>query len=411
MMSDRLGKWAFWLTFSGFNLCFLPMHLTGLWGMPRRVYTYPTGLGWDWLNLISTVGAFVIAAGFATFVWDLIRPKHRQPQIQRNPWEAGTLEWTHDVPEESWGVRSIPHVTTRYPLWDQPSMQARMDAGRYYLPDAEEGKRETLVTSVIDAEPVQVQRVTGPTWITLWAAFFTGGAFIFPTFHWYPPALLSGALAICCIIRWLWTATAQVPEADSKDVGLGLRLPTYAAGPASVGWWAMWITMLGDATAFASLVFGFFFYWTASSDFPPEGALHPDAGIVALAALGFVITWASTIGARWLNRRGQVGAARAGLILAPLAAAGAAAALVGSVLHLDPESHVYPAILWALAVWIAVHSGAGIIMQLYCLAGSLFGKLTPRHDADIWNVSLFWHFVTISALVTCAVVGLMPGAL
>jgi cytochrome c oxidase subunit 1/cytochrome c oxidase subunit I+III len=290
-------------------------------------------------------------------------------------------------------------------------MQARMDAGRYYLPDAEEGKRETLVTSVIDAEPVQVQRVTGPTWITLWAAFFTGGAFIFPTFHWYPPALLSGALAICCIIRWLWTATAQVPEADSKDVGLGLRLPTYAAGPASVGWWAMWITMLGDATAFASLVFGFFFYWTASSDFPPEGALHPDAGIVALAALGFVITWASTIGARWLNRRGQVGAARAGLILAPLAAAGAAAALVGSVLHLDPESHVYPAILWALAVWIAVHSGAGIIMQLYCLAGSLFGKLTPRHDADIWNVSLFWHFVTISALVTCAVVGLMPGAL
>ena len=81
------------------------------------------------------------------------------------------------------------------------------------------------------------------------------------------------------------------------------------------------------------------------------------------------------------------------------------------MLHLDPESHVYPAILWALAVWIAVHSGAGIIMQLYCLAGSLFGKLTPRYDADIWNVSLFWHFVTISALVTCAVVGLMPGAL
>ncbi|OWU84090.1 cytochrome B561 [Oceanicola sp. 22II-s10i] len=411
LMSDRLGKWAFWLTFSGFNLCFLPMHLTGLWGMPRRVYTYPGGLGWDWLNLISTVGAFVIAAGFATFVWDLIRPKHKQAQIPRNPWDGGTLEWTHDVPEEAWGVRSIPHVTTRYPLWDQPDMLARLDAGRYYLPDAEEGKRETLVTSVIDAEPVQVQRVTGPTWITLWAAAFTGGAFIFPTFSWYTPATISGALAICCIIWWLWTATAQVPEADSKDVGLGLRLPTYSAGPASVGWWAIWITMLGDATAFASLVFGFFFYWTASPDFPPDGAAHAVPGLIALAAAAFAVNWGLTVGARQLNRAGRVTPARICLVGAPLVAAAGAAALIYAVVELEPASHVYPAILWALAIWIAVHSGAGVIMQVYCLAGSLFGKLTPRYDADIWNVSLFWHFVTISALVTCAVLGLAPGAL
>ncbi|EAQ01134.1 Cytochrome c oxidase, subunit I [Pseudooceanicola batsensis HTCC2597] len=411
LLSERLGKWAFWLIFSGFNLTFLPMHLTGLWGMPRRVYTYPTDLGWDGLNMISTIGAFIIAAGFAIFVWDLIRPKGHQPQIPRNPWDAGTLEWTHDVPEETWGVRSIPHVTTRYPLWDQPQMQARMDAGRYYLPDAEEGKRETLVTSVIDAEPIQVQRVTGPTWITHLAALFTGGAFIFPTFHLYPPAIVSGALAICCIIWWLWTSTARPPEADSKDVGLGLRLPTYAAGPSSVGWWAMWITMLGDATAFSSVVFGFFFYWTASPDFPPDGAAHAAAGWVGLAAVAFALNWMMTVGARQLNRAGSVGAARLCLVLAPATAALGAASLIVSVWGLAPESHVYPAILWALTVWIAAHTGAGVIMQLYCLAGSLFGKMTPRYDADIWNVSLFWHFVTISALVTCAVMGLAPEAL
>lgn len=411
LLSDRLGKWAFWLIFSGFNLTFLPMHLTGLWGMPRRVYTYPTGLGWDGLNMISTIGAFIIAAGFAVFVWDLIRPKGDQPQIPRNPWDGGTLEWTHDVPEQPWGVRSIPHVSTRYPLWDQPGMTKRIDAGRYYLPDTQAGRRETLVTSVIDAEPVQVQRVTGPTWITHLAAGFTGGAFILPTFHMYPPAIVCGALAICCILYWLWTATARPPEADSKDAGLGLTLPTYAAGPASVGWWAMWITMLGDATAFASLVFGFFFYWTASPDFPPQEATHAAGGFLALAATAFALNWFLTVAARTLNRRGAVAAARACLVLAPLAAAGGAAALIGSVIGLDPESHVYPAILWALAVWIAVHSGAGVIMQLYCLAGSIFGKLTPRYDADIWNVSLFWHFVTISALVSCAVLGLAPRAL
>lgn len=410
-LSERLGRWAFWLIFSGFNLTFLPMHLTGLWGMPRRIYTYPTGLGWDGLNLISTVGAFIIAAGFAVFVWDLVRPKHRQPQIARNPWEAGTLEWTHDVPEEAWGVRSIPHVTSRYPLWDDPKMQARIDAGRYYLPDAAEGRRETLVTSVIDAEPIQVQRVTGPAWITHMAAGFTGGAFIFPTFHWYPPAIVCAALAVCCIIYWLWTSTARVPEAPSKDAGLGLTLPTYASGPASVGWWAMWITMLGDATAFASLVFGFFFYWTSQADFPPEGAMHAEAWLVGLAAVLLAVSWALTVGARELNRRWAVGAARACLALAPVAAAGGAAALMLSVWDLQPSSHVYPAVLWALAIWITVHAGAGVIMQLYCLAGSVFGKLTPRYDADIWNVSLFWHFQVLAALVTCAVMGLAPGVL
>ena len=87
---------------------------------------------------------------------------------------------------------------------------------------------------------------------------FTGGAFIFPTFHMYPPAIVCGVLAICCVIYWLWTSTAPIPEQDGKDVGLGLRLPIYASGPASAGWWGVFITMLGDATAFASLIFGFF---------------------------------------------------------------------------------------------------------------------------------------------------------
>ena len=76
---------------------------------------------------------------------------------------------------------------------------------------------------------------------------------------------------------------------------------------------------------------------------------------------------------------------------------------------LDPVSHVYPAILWALMVWLVVHLCAGIIMQCYCLAGSLFGKVTPRHDADLRNVTLYWHFVALKVLVTAALLGLVPG--
>lgn len=409
LLSERLGRWAFWLIFTGFNVTFLPMHLTGLMGMPRRIFTYPESSGWGTLNLISSIGAFVVAAGFAVFLYDLLRPKSRQGQIPRNPWDAGTLEFSHDVPEEAWGVRSVPYVTSRYPLWDQPKLVERMDAGRYYLADAPDHQRETIVTSVIDAKPIYVQRVTGPAWITIWAAIFTGGAFIFPTFHIYKPAIVCGAFAIVCVLYWLWTSTARPPKEEMREAGLGLRLPTYMSGPDSVGWWGMWITMLGDATAFASIVFGFFFYWTARPDFPPAGADHAIGVWVAAAALLGVLAWAATVLAREVNRRGNVMLARLALVLAPLSAAAAAGAAWLAVRDLDPVSHVYPAILWALMVWLVVHLCAGIIMQCYCLAGSLFGKVTPRHDADLRNVTLYWHFVALKVLVTAAVLGLVPG--
>ncbi len=408
LMSERLGRISFWLTFIGFNVTFLPMHLTGLLGMPRRVYTYPGDLGWTALNMISSAGAFIIAAGILVFAWDLVRPKGRQARIPRNPWKAGTLEWSHDVPEEAWGVRSIPYIESRYPLWDQKGIVERIDAGRYYLPDAEGERRETLVTSVIDATPIQILRVTGPAWITIWAAIFTGGAFIFPTFHLYSPAIVSGILAIGCIIYWLWTSTAQVPEEDMGDAGLGLRLPRYVSGPNAVGWWGVWITMLGDATAFSSLIFGFFFYWTSSASFPPAGAAHATGWLVAAATAGFSASWALTVLAREANARGGVAVARASLLVAAIASAAAIAAIILSVLQLEPTSHVYPAVMWALMVWLVAHVGAGIIMQLYCLAGSLAGRMTPRYDADLRNVTLFWHFVCLTALVTGAVMGIAP---
>ncbi len=408
-LSLRLGRWSFWLIFTGFNLCFMPMHLTGLLGMPRRVFTYPGEIGWDGLNMVSTLGAFIIALGFCVFTWDLIRPKGRQPVTERNPWNAGTLEWTHDVnPSENWGVRSIPYIHSRYPLWEQPKLLERMDGGRYYLPDAATGDRETLITSVIDARPSQVLRIGKPTWITLWAAAFTGGAFILPTFDLYVPAIVSTGFAILTVLIWLWTGTAEIPEAETMDAGLKLRLPIYVSGSGAVGWWAVWITMLGDATAFASLVFGVFFYWTASPNYPPEGALHADWQLALGCLVALAASWVLMITAREINRRERPGLAKLCLVLAPLLAAAGGAALIGSVLDLSPTSHVYPASMCVLVVWASVHIGGGIIMQLYCLAGLIFGKVTPRYDAPLWNVTLFWHFLALTVLVTVAVIAAAP---
>jgi cytochrome c oxidase subunit I+III len=409
-LSDARGRVAFWLMFVGFNVTFVPMHLTGLRGMPRRVFTYPAGLGLDTLNLVSTLGAAVLAVGFAIVLWDVVQSARKGPTSERNPWRAGTLEWLPEVPSEPWGVRSIPEIDSRYPLWDQPNFVRDVDEGRFFLPDAEEGKRETLVTSVIDAQPVQCLRIPGPTFLTLFAAAFTGGVFIFSTYAWWWLALGSGVLALATILAWLWTGTAMVPEKDLKNVGLGVTLPLYASGQASVGWWAMLITMLGDATAFMSLIFGYFFYWTVRTDFPPDSMTGPGIVWPSLGGALLLAAWGLTLLARRWNRLD-----RGALFYAALAAAvgagvaGCAALLAGPWLTgLDPQAHVYASIVWVLVVWTVVHAGAGFIMQLYCMARRLFGRMDARHDIDIVNVTLYWHFVAATTFITVAVIAGFP---
>ncbi|MGH8527455.1 MAG: cbb3-type cytochrome c oxidase subunit I, partial [Gammaproteobacteria bacterium] len=325
-LSDKLGKIAFWLAFTGFNVAFLPMHLTGLRGMPRRVFTYPEGIGFDTLNLVSTVGAFILAAGLAIVFWDLVRPKKKQPYSERNPWNAGTLEWTQEMPGKPWGMRSIPEIDSRYPLWEQPNFLRDVDEGRFYLADAEEGKRESILTSVIDARPEQCLRLPGPTFITLWAALTMGGFFIFGTYHWWWPSLLSLLASLAIIIYWLWTGTALIPEKAQKDVGLGLKLPLYLSGPESAGWWAMFITMLAVLTAFISLVFGYFFFWTVRTDFPPDPAPGPGHFWPLVAAVLLLGAWAQTALARRWNRNDHASAFYTGLLFSTiLAIAGGAA--------------------------------------------------------------------------------------
>ena len=315
-LSERWGKVAFWLMFSGFNIAFFPMHLSGLRGMPRRIFTYPEGLGWDWLNLVSTVGAFVFASGVAIVAADVAWPKHRRPKSEINPWSAGTLEWISE-PEENWGVRSVPVIVSRYPLWDQPNLMADIKAGRFYLPDAREGRRETLVTSVLDAEPQLLLRVAGTSWLTIVSALSLGGVFVALTFHWWITALVSGAIAFAAIILWLWNGTNEIPDEPEKDVGLGLKLPLYASGPASVGWWAMFITMVGDGAAFGSLLFGYVFYWTVHDDF--TGGIAGPGMLWPLSALAlFVLAWAGMLLARRFNAAGAVGATRLALVAALL---------------------------------------------------------------------------------------------
>ncbi|PCG14185.1 cbb3-type cytochrome c oxidase subunit I [Sphingomonas adhaesiva] len=412
-LSDRIGRTAFWFQFVGANLTFFPMHFSGLMGMPRRVFTYPAELGVGGLNMASTIGSYVFAIGVLLVCVDLARSPWRQ-KSPRNPWNAGTLEWLAHPDDEDWGIRSVPLITSRYPIWDQKNFVRNVDEGRFFLPDAPEGRRETIITSVLDARPVQVIRLGTPSAKPMATAAALGSVFILTTYHLYWWALAGAVATLSMVLWWLWTGTAEIPENEEKSIGHGLKVPLYCSGGSSAGWWAMFITMMADATAFSGLVFGYYFFWTRHDDFPPSGpGMDGPGAFWPMAALAITLaSWAMTVAARELNARGAEGAAR-GLLgvgaLASLAAIGAG--LAGPMTTgLEPSLHVYPAIVWTLVLWTVAHNGVGAIMQLYTLARSIAGRMTPRYDADVRNITVYHHFMALTAIVTYATIGLFPGA-
>ena len=118
MLDETLGKVHFWLMLIGFNLTFFPMHILGLNGMPRRVYTYPEGLGFETLNRLETVGAFILALSFLVFLINIIRAWRGPRNAPADPWNGATLEWSIPSPPQEWNFAEVPVVHGRDPVWE-----------------------------------------------------------------------------------------------------------------------------------------------------------------------------------------------------------------------------------------------------------------------------------------------------
>jgi cytochrome c oxidase subunit 1/cytochrome c oxidase subunit I+III len=154
MMDERLGKISFWVMFIGFNVGFFPMHNLGLLGMPRRIFTYQQGLGYDGLNTTVTIGAFILGLGILLSVINLMTSLRSGELAGKNPWNADGLEWESDSPPKPYGSVHIPLVASRHPLWDDFDEEEDPDNDRVL-----DRGRLTPSTTALDAIPIGIATI------------------------------------------------------------------------------------------------------------------------------------------------------------------------------------------------------------------------------------------------------------
>jgi len=207
MMSEGIGKVSFWTVFLGFQLAFFPMHIAGLLGMPRRVYTYPAGMGLELPNMLSSIGSAVVAVGVLLFVVNMVKSFAVGAEAGPNPWDAPGLEWAAASPPAWYNFAHIPAVESRTPLWDAEDRFGVVHGLRV-------DDRELLLTTVISAAPDVREPSACPSIWPFIAAVATGVAFIASVFS--PWALLFGAVPVgIALTAWFWPKTPG-PNAEPQ---------------------------------------------------------------------------------------------------------------------------------------------------------------------------------------------------
>ena len=411
-LSERLGKIAFWFMFIGFNVSFLPMHVTGLMGMPRRVWTYPEGLGWETFNMVSTVGAYMIAIGVGVFILDLVRNLRIGEGGEDNPWGAGTLEF---LPQDVYSTRTIPQVDSLYPLWDDPDLPGNVAAGAYYLPNAPTGGRETIITSAIEAKPQYVVQMPGPGWAHVIAAVFTAACFLLLTVKIVVPAILCALIAVFSCLRWVWTID-KGPDNGPVDIGGGYNLPVYVTGPTSHGWWAMMVLYIVAGSLYLSYLFSYLYVWTVSPEVWPQ-TMDAVAGLgwplfSAAAMTGSVVAFVlaqKTLGPR--EARNPLTPFFIGLG-AVLAVGAVVAEFRGHIAAgLRPTETSYEAMVFMAGILSAQIIAAIAVMAGFVIARHYAGRLDRVRCAGLENTALLVYYTAGQFLLGLLVIHGFPRVL
>jgi len=393
----KLGPTAFWLVFVGFHGTFFLMHWTGLLGMRRRIDTFDANSGWMVVNLLSSMASFILAIGFALVIVDVVINTIIAGRGRRNPWGAATLEWAMPTPAPAYNFASLPHVTSRDPLHDDPQIAARIARGDGYLGDPARARRETLTVDPASGEPAYIVVFPRNTALPITMSFVTGFFFLglLIKAYWLVPLAMIGVTA--CAVRWVWGLGSRRIE-GALPVGRDLHLPTASEIADPPGWWGSLFLLLANGTFFGSLLFGYAFLWTIAPNWPPPAYLQHDNLGLTLGALGVVLTPG---GVRFAGRFGPAVSAL-GLIFL-----GAAAGFVFLGVP-DPSAHAFDATLWVFAGYLLFHAALALLMIAVASARTRAGFVTRAGD---FAIARLWSDYTAAAgavaLAACWVPGLV----
>jgi cytochrome c oxidase subunit I+III len=406
MMDERLGKWNFWLTIIGFNVAFFPMHIAGLYGMPRRVYTYLPGSGWDVPNLISTIGAYILGIGVLLFVINVFSSLRKPRQAPDNPWGGGSLEWATTSPPPPYNFADLPVVASRYPLWDAP---AALDS---YAFGENLERRETLGTSLLDAEPEMRVWLADDSII----AFLTAGAFtlflITQMFNNLNAVIISAAIFLALTAVWFWPRGREMPlEWVKAGPANALPVSTLVQGKGKHPpmFYGMILLCLVEAAELVGTVVAYFYLRSSTNDWPPSDMPLPQLLIPTLGTLLLLIalipSYLDEVAVKKGDNRGVI----INLTLEVVLQAGFIALLwyhLGT-LTFKWDENAYASVYWISILLTLIFMGGTVLEGIYLVVQAFRGFFTPeRHWAiDVDGISNYvgiaeWLIVYLTIFIS-----------
>jgi cytochrome c oxidase subunit I+III len=413
MLDERLGRWNFWLLFIGTNLAFFPMHIVGLLGMPRRVYTYEAGLGWEPYNLLSSIGVLVILLGIAVFILNVARGFRRGEPAGANPWGGDTLEWAVPSPPAEHGWSILPIVRSRHPLWDQDDLyqgEERLVRFVHGLSQWPLRWRAAVIVGTADARPQEVFRVANPSIWPLVAG--CGLVLIFAAelakLRW--GLAVGAAIVTAAVIAWNWPQEAPMTVEEENAFEAEHGVPVNAGGSVIVAAWGTALVILVVAIAFAGLLLSYFYLRLENPQWPPPGIADPGVGRGILAA---ALVVASGVAVRAALRRVRAADQRgfiAALVAALALAGGGAVVQVLDLARLDFgwTDHAYGSIYFLLAGFVVMVAAAALIVVGLTLYWAIGGQYTARRHANVANITRFWAAMVVIWVVGFATLYLGP---
>ena len=415
MMSERMGQWNAGLLFVGFNLAFLPMHWSGLHGMPRRVYTYPAGLGLEWYNLLSTIGAFIVAASVLLFLVNVFTTLRHGKEAGNDPWGGDSLEWSESSPPSNAQFASIPVVRSRHPMWDQTTLRpleaddkAVVRAARL-LDHAPSKWRGSLVVDILDGHPIGLAHLPHRSaWPFIMAVGLTL-LFLAALLDHKWIAIAGAATIVGSLIGWFWplpTERIAIDEAHEDDThGLPLAVGDRSAN----GYWGTCVLVAILLIALATLVTSHF-YLADNPSALPAGRTPPPltSALIAtvIAAIAVIVTRVLTMSCD--RRRHPMRMASTGALLLMWATFTFFALAAFREGGFDPSRDAYDSSVLGLLTY-PVLLAVGAAGMLF--AGFLWAVRSPddpRGRGVALNASLVSYTTAISWLIVAVVVHAWP---